>query len=278
MNFTRKNDTMVVVGFAPNSRKQSPWNNPNVDLFGINEGHSFKWWKQLASNTKGWFQLHARESFMRPGNHNSQGHAKWLTQKHPFPIILQEIQPDIPSSMAFPLQESIKQFGTYYRSTLAYVVTFALLAGYKKLEIYGFEMGSDSEYWGQRANACYLIGKARGMGLEVYVPPTSGILTGIRYAYSNNFVGARQDLEVNISKAQNNRALAEGQAQSLQGEYNILKEHAIKYPELAKLRDETAILLRKKDNEIHLCIGRIQGLVLAVKTFDVFSIIDSGSA
>ena len=278
MDFIRKKDTAVVVGFASNTRSKTPWNNPDVDIFGLNEEYSFNWWKQKPENTAGWFQIHKRESFMRPDNTNHAGHADWLRKKHPFPILMQEKYADIPSSVKFPLDKIIKQFGTYWTSTLAYAVAFAFVEGYKRVELYGFEMASDSEYWGQRANAAYIIGKARGMGMDVYVPPVSNLLTGIRYAYENNLIGARQDLEVNVVSVKNDKYKIEAEAEKLQGEYFLLRELVKKYPELQSDFDTVSSEIKKRDNLVSMMNGRLQGLNMAIKTFDTYDILETGSA
>lgn len=275
--FVRKHDTVVLLGFAAETRNRVPWNNPDVDFVSLNECYHFDWFKQKPENVTAWMQIHKRESFMRPDNHNDPHHAEWLQQKHPFPILMLEEWDDIPSSMRFPIEEITKKFGTYWRSTLAYLLAWAYLQGYKRAELYGFEMASDAEYWGQRANACYIIGKLRGMGMEIYVPPTSRLLTGIRYAYENNMVGARQDLEVNLTKVKNDRAKVEAETQALQGEYLLLKELLPTHPELKEQCDKMAVELKNRDNAIHLMKGRAQGIVMAMKMFDTFSLLENES-
>jgi len=276
--FTRTTDVAAIIGFASNTRGKAPWNNPDISLFGLNEEYSFDWWKQKPESTAGWFQIHKRESFMRPNNTNDPGHADWLRKKHPFPIFMQDKYDDIPSSVKFPLDKIIKQFGTYWTSTLAYAVAFAYVQGYKRVELYGFEMASDSEYWGQRANAAYIIGKARGMGMDVYVPPISNLLTGIRYAYENNLIGARQDLEVNVVSVRNDKYKIEAEAEKLQGEYFLLRDLVQKYPELQDDFDKVSMEIKKRDNLINMMNGRLQGLNMAIKTFDTYDILETGVA
>ena len=277
MKFERKSSTMVIVGFAPNTRHRAPWNNPDVDIFGLNEEYSFDWFKQDKDKIAGWFQLHARESFMRPDNHNDLKHAEWLGKKHPFKIFMPEKHKDIPSSERFPIEDIKKEFGTYWRSTLAYIIAWAYLVGYKRIECYGFEMASDSEYWGQRANTCYIIGKARGKGMDVYVPPLSKLLTGIRYAYENNMIGVRQDLEANLTRTKNDKATLEAEAHGYQGEFLLLSELIEKYPELIEDKNKVSEELKFRDNQIHLMKGRAQGVVMAMKLLDTFGIMEEES-
>ena len=275
--FIRTSDTVAVVGFAPNTRHLAPWNNPDIQLMGLNEGYSFKWWKQEVKNTNAWFQLHKRESFMRPQNHNDAGHANWLRKKHPFPIFMQDVYPDIPASVKFPIEDIIKEFGHYWRSTLSYIVAWAYLVGYKRIEIYGFEMASDSEYWGQRANTCYIIGKARGKGMDVYVPPISRLLTGIRYAYDNNLVGLRQDLESNLRNLGQDKNKVVAETESMQGQFHLLTELMEEYPDLKERWDEISTELKKKDNFINMLTGRAQGITKSIQLMDTYEVLEQES-
>jgi hypothetical protein len=275
--FERSSDTMAIVGFAENTRDKAPWNNPSIDLFGINEETVWTWFKQDPDKIKGWFQLHKRESFMRPDNHNDPNHVAWLQKKHTFPIFMQDRYEDIPNSVRFPIEDIRKEFGSYWRSTLAYIIAWAYIVGYKRIECYGFEMASDSEYWGQRANAAYIAGLARGKGLDVYVPPMCHLFSGIRYAYENNLVGARQDLETNLTRVNNDRNAILADAQSLQGEYLLLNELMKDYPELAAERDKVSEALKEKDNLLHQYKGRAEGVSMAIKMFDTFDVLEGES-
>jgi len=280
MEFDRKSDTAVVVGFAPNTRNKTPWNNPKVDLFGINEGYSFKWWKQEPENTAGWFQIHARDSFMREKNPNDPKHAEWLKREHPFPIFMQETHEDIPSSVRLPVEELIAEFGYYWKSTLAYAVAFCYVAGYKRVELYGFEMASDSEYWGQRANGAYILGKAIGKGMEIYLPPTCKLLTGIRYAYESNLIGIRQDLESNITSIRNSENKLVSEAQSFQGRYFLLSDLIKEFPdndEYKKRLDKISKEIKKRDNLLSMNKGRMQGIQTALKLFDTYDVLEMRS-
>lgn len=275
--FEKRNDTMAIVGFAPSTRGLTPWNNPKIDVAGLNEETHFPWFKQDEDKIACWFQFHARESFMRPDNHNDKDHAQWLGKKHPYPIFMQETHNDIPSSVRFPIEAVRKEFGTYWRSSLAYVIAWAYLVGYKRLELYGFEMASDSEYWGQRANTCYIIAKAMAKGMDIYVPPTSKLLTGIRYAYDNNLVGARQDLEVNLTRVNNDKNKIEAEMQGLMGEYKLFEELGKTYPEFIIEKDRISKELKKRDQLMFLMQGRAQGVSMAMKMFDTFSILEEES-
>lgn len=277
MQFERKNDTIAIVGFAPATRNKTPWNNPKIDLMGLNEEYHWDWFEQKPENVTVWLQIHSRNSFMRPANHNDDKHAEWLKQEHPFPILMQEEFPDIPSSVRYPIEEVTKLYGRYWRSSLAYAVAWAQLVGYKRIELYGFEMGSDSEYWGQRANACYIIGKTRGFGTEIYTPPISHLLTGIRYAYESNLIGARQDLETNLAVLKKDKKQIEAELAGMQGQVEVLEPLAKQRPELLPELNAAKEAYKEKFAQIKILDGRTQGINLAIRLFDTYELLEAGS-
>lgn len=57
----------------------------------------------------------------------------------------------------------------YYESTFSYMLAYAIHKKPSIINIYGIRMATDEEYAYQRANAEYMIGYARGQGIEVNV-------------------------------------------------------------------------------------------------------------
>ena len=57
----------------------------------------------------------------------------------------------------------------YLESSFAYMLAVAILKQPEVINVYGIRMAADEEYAYQRANAEYLIGYARGKGIEVNV-------------------------------------------------------------------------------------------------------------
>jgi hypothetical protein len=116
-------------------------------------------------------------------------------------LYLQETHDDIPGSIAFPLEEakallpaSLHQ-RDYFTSSVALMLTLAYMMGYKRVELYGFEMGTTTEYHYQRANFEFLVGLF-SRDMEIVVPKQSTLLRGDLYGYKNMKTGFRQNLEM----------------------------------------------------------------------------------
>jgi hypothetical protein len=116
------------------------------------------------------------------------------------PVYMLDPQPDIPKSVRYPMEEVTKLIGKtakgtpYLESSIAYMVALAMLERVDRIGIWGVDLHCDSEYAYQRPNLEYLIGMARGMGIKVFVPPQSALLThqmGVPYGfYSSTDAGA----------------------------------------------------------------------------------------
>jgi len=286
--FLRKNDIAAVVGFATATRGQAPWNNPKIDLYGLNEEYSWedceenkdpdpqkRWWKQKPENISGWYQLHPYATFTRKTNHNDPKHWEWLQKEHPFPIYMQDKYPEIPSSVKFPIEDIYNEFLTpdgrkYFTSSVALIMGHLYLLGYKRIELYGFEMASNTEYYFQRPGASWMGGRLRARGIDLYVPPSGSFLSGPAYAYEDIWIGWRQDMEVNmvklVSKNKELKDAIEMDRGTLHAYTEIIKDHKDIKEEADKFYKE----LVAKEDLYELQKGRVQGMNFAIKYHDVF--------
>jgi hypothetical protein len=189
--------TVAIVGMAPSSCSLAPWNDLDVEIWGLNEMHAFKWVKRATR----WFQIHNSSSWKRHiAKRRVQGHYRWL-KENPWkiPIYLQYPSDEVPLSCAYPLHEICDKFFKnfrrgkmkikYFTSSFAYMMGVALLDGFERIEIYGFEMADEIEYLQQKACAEFWIGLAMGMGVEIYTPPGNQLLYSKLYGGNEQGAG-----------------------------------------------------------------------------------------
>ena len=76
----------------------------------------------------------------------------------------------------YPFKAVAETIGqAYWNSSIAYAMALAIHEGAREIAIYGVDMDGTDEYAYQKANMEYLIGVARGRGIQVYIPPQSAL-------------------------------------------------------------------------------------------------------
>ncbi len=175
--------TVAMVGTSTTSCGLAPYDDPGVEIWACNETHNYKW----MTRTTRWFQIHKSDSFQREiDSHGNKGHYDWL-KANPLkiPIYMRSHFPEIPLCIEYPFQKERSLLIKFWRgkdninyltSSFAYMLPLAILEGFERIELYGFEMSDDTEYVKQKACAEFWIGYALGRGIEVYTPENCQIL------------------------------------------------------------------------------------------------------
>ena len=196
---------VAIVGFAGTTRHLAPYDDPEFEIWGLNEAHRQPWMKRITR----WFQIHQRWDFTKQNNEAYKDHWIWLREQHPFPIYLQEAEPDVPSSVRFPKDEIVEKFlsnirrgknwkeseiNEYFTSSFSYMFSLAVYLGFKHIEVYGFEMATDTEYRYQKGSTEFWIGRAP-LDVEVLVPEECRLILGALYGFEVSRMINRQRLE-----------------------------------------------------------------------------------
>ena len=91
------------------------------------------------------------------------------------PLYMQEEYPEFPCTR-YPVESVSKTTGDYFNSSIAYMVALAIHLKAEKISIFGVDMKADEEFFYQRPNLEYLLGLAKGKGIEVFIPKQSPLL------------------------------------------------------------------------------------------------------
>ena len=110
-------------------------------------------------------QLHKPVVWRSSQNRNDAKHYEWLQNNREVTVFMTDHFDDVPMSKRFPLDE-MKDYFTgaewYFTTTVAYAIAYAIYAGYKRIEVYGVEMETNTEYGHQRPCVAYWCGVAYG--------------------------------------------------------------------------------------------------------------------
>lgn len=160
---------VAIVGLASSTHDQAPWSNPEWEKWGL--PWDDKYWPLMARH----FEMHDQRLLDGPHSQRKPGYAERLAEcerlytqdNYPFEAVA----------------DSIGQ--AYWNSSIAYAMALAIHEGAREIAIFGVDMDGTDEYAYQRPNMEYLIGIARGLGINVYIPPESALCrfepTGIKF-------------------------------------------------------------------------------------------------
>lgn len=226
-------ETVCIVGSHPNTRDYAPFD-ADVDIWVFNEVLGLG----KVPRADAVFQMHLPAIWKNPTNRNDPNHYEWL-KNTTVPVYMLEQYPDVPASVRYPLVEIIRDLGagpvgrSYFTSSVAYAVALAAYLGYRRIEIYGVEMETNTEYYAQRDGVYFWIGVAIGCGVEVYVHPDSGLFKSPLYGYEGDIELHRSDFEERLSKLDPLADEAKRQLDAIRTQQAELMEIAIhtKWPE-----------------------------------------------
>lgn len=204
--------TVALVGMAVTNRDQAPWDDEDIEIWTLNESVSkrFGYIERVTRH----FQLHPLWNCMREGNQNDPEHSQWLRVQKDFPIYMQDHYDEIPMSVRYPKEEIFERFKISldgpdhwreFDSTLPYMLALALYEGFDRIEIYGFEMGSETEYEYQRPNVHLWMGMARMAYLltgkpEIYIPDECKLLGWGTKLYGYEMIKGINPMEIEIDR------------------------------------------------------------------------------
>jgi len=190
-DFPRTKDKVAIVGFSMQTRHLAPYKDDEYEIWGLNEAYAHDFMPKIDR----WFQLHPRWDFTKKENMADPNHWEWLQKDRDYPIYMQKQHDDVPNSVELPINEITDKFlngKKYFTSSLAYQIGLAMLMGFKRIELWGYEMATDTEYSYQRANTEYWIGLGRGLGFDIFLPEQCQIASGKLYGYEEMLTPYRQ--------------------------------------------------------------------------------------
>lgn len=146
------------------------------------------------SNVKRLFEMHSIDWFTRKETPDSLEYRKWLSgDLGDLIVYMQEQSGEFPNCVRYPREEVRAdvfshlwrgdEHPEYYTSSVGLMLAYAIHIGVKRVEIYGVEMASDTEYADQKPAVEWMIGHATGRGIDVVVHPASSLFNTSVYGY-----------------------------------------------------------------------------------------------
>ncbi len=180
--------TVAIVGASENNCAWAPFDDPEVEIWAINEMHCRPWFQRADR----WFQIHERWDFIKD---HVADHWPWLQEEHDFPIYMQKKYDDIPACVEYPLYDirkklfnhlylGEKRWDKWFTSSMDYMMALIMYEGiFERVEVYGVEMSREGEWSYQRQGFAYWQGRFEGAGIEIWIPENSTLMDENLYGY-----------------------------------------------------------------------------------------------
>jgi len=169
---------VAILGFAP-SYVDAPFGDPSVHIWTMNYHH------QDVTRTDRIFELHDWDTIVK------EGHVQSL-QASKAPVYLQDVRPEIPSSVRYPIEAMTERYKLpntdtpYFTNTASYMIALAIEEGVTELQLFGLDMTHDTEYGSQRPSCEFFLGVAMGRGIRVVIHRLSDLCkTAFLYGYED---------------------------------------------------------------------------------------------
>ena len=158
---------VAIVGLAPSTHDQAPFEDPDWEAWGFAQDEDgYPYLDRV-------FEMHPLDfirGVRRPGFEDR-------LKEFDVPLYMQEAYPAIPNATAYPIEDVIAVIGDYFNSSIAYMLGLAILEKVDRIGVWGVDMAGDDEFGYQRPNTEYMIGFAKGLGIDVVVPEESSLVT-----------------------------------------------------------------------------------------------------
>jgi len=175
----QKKDKVCIVGCS-DSKDQTPWHLvEEFEFWGVNNlFHSLKgpwsrWFEihQITKEGKLWLRRGKKEFRGEPVEQYLEGLSKLGC-----PVYMQASNPLVPNAIPYPLDDVVKEFGTYFTNTISWQIALAIKEGFKEIRLVGVDMAVDTEYFWQRPSCEYFLGIAMGRNIKLILPDGSDLL------------------------------------------------------------------------------------------------------
>ena len=243
---------VAIVGSHPSTRDLAPWSDTKIPIWVFNAGAIMDWCKRADVV----FEMHPAGEYTNPMAQKSEYWEEFLQKQDRAAIFMQDVDPRIPMSRKYPLDGVINKYlkkfkrgediNKYFTSSPCYAIALACYLGYDRIDIYGVEMETNSEYIYQRDGVGLWIGIALGLGVEVNLPKTTTMFSAPLYGYDDDHTNiTREDFEENakaieraFEEAAKKLEFAKGKLDNCIARIEDSKAKGVPPQEIAKMGDE----------------------------------------
>lgn len=210
--------TLVIMGTHPRSVKFFDWSRKDCDIWLFNEAPNAKNEKGELKYPKcdAFFQMHHEAIWRNPKNRSDQKHYSWLLSGKTPPVYMQEAYPEVPQALRYPIEDVLSLISNvkmvvngigkeykYFSSTPDYALALAAhmckyKKRYKRIEVWGIELETESEYVYQRMGFGFWLGYIAALGVSLTIH--GGLFNEPMYGYEGDVAITSSQIEGRIEE------------------------------------------------------------------------------
>lgn len=162
-----KSKKVAIVG-GGSTRVRAPFYDRSWDIWAFSSRNT------VYPRVTRWFEIHheidlrQQLASRKAGRRTFAGYMRYM-QHLRCPVYMQSRHRSIPTSVRFPVEGLLEEFGRCFTSTASYLVALAIVEGYKTIGLWGIQPRG-ARYSKQRPALEYLLGKARQRGIRIVLP------------------------------------------------------------------------------------------------------------
>lgn len=182
-------ERIAMIGRAPSSRYLIPNIDKDTAVFTIAACADIKEIPHIDVV----LEIHSTEILTNPRyNADVWGYCK---QVRDIPLYLMNEHEDAPAGIMYPFEQIAQELGAnvlrgpdekrndYYTSSFDYLMALVLMHNPSRVDLYGWNMETDTEFRYQREGLAFWVGLAAGRGVRVWLPDETPVLDSLLYAY-----------------------------------------------------------------------------------------------
>lgn len=260
--------SVALYGFAPATR-EGVWQSKADEVWSIVWAYKYELPRldRIIEMHPVWLQAASQKAeYVKP-----REHWEWMKSNTDIPLYMLIQHPEVPMCVRYPIEGvqdlvPLNRRRKVFSSSFDYLMGLAIYEGFERIECYGFEMGSDTEYKYQREGAAYWIGYCDAKGIELILPENTALLRSKMYGYEGGSMIYRQDLERMRTTRTQQKVEAFSRLSNLEGQLqsvlHLKGQDSVEFSELQKAWD----------SQYRLCLvisGALQECEYYIKEIDL---------
>jgi len=209
--------TLVIMGTHPKGPDVFDWSRKDCDIWLFNEAPNAKKdnGEIMYPKANAFFQMHHEAIWKSPKNRSDENHYNWLKSGKTPTAYMQKKYKEVPKSVRYPIEsvlslvknvrivvngkeKDFKYFSCSPDFALALVADMWKKGKrYKRVEVWGIELETESEYQYQRTGFAFWTGYLAGLGVNLFL--NNSIFDAPMYGYEGDVAISSKDIEKRIA-------------------------------------------------------------------------------